>query len=300
VSRAREKELGAMASKLSVRELRQSMRFRRSLRTFVLTIVIYAIAIVYFSPVLYMFISGFKTEAQAVSPSLNFTPTLETYRRVLSDSSMYGFLRNSLFQVLAGTSLCLLLGVPAAFILAFGKFRKKGTKESTYTWFITTILLPPVAVLIPLYTWYQAFNLNKTPVGLMLAYVGFHVPIVVWMLHSFFTDVPGEIIEAAEIDGCTRLQQLTHVALPLVRTGIIASALLVIVFIWNEFFLGFNLTSNETATLPVYMARFREQQGQFIAQLSASSTIAILPAVVLGWMTQKSLVKGLTMGAVKG
>ncbi len=289
-----------MASTRSLKDLSRSMKLRRILRNIALTVVIYAIAIVYFSPVLYMFISGFKTEIQAISPSLHFTPTLETYSKVLSDSSMYGFLRNSLFQVIAGTGLCLLLGVPAAFILAFGKFRKKGTKEKTYTWFITTILLPPVAVLIPLYTWYQAFGLNKTPLGLMLAYVGFHVPIVVWMLHSFFTDVPGEIIEAAEIDGCTRFQQLVHVALPLVRTGIVASALLVIVFIWNEFFLGFNLTSNTTATLPVYMARFREQQGMFIAQLSASSTIAILPAVVLGWMTQKSLVKGLTMGAVKG
>jgi sorbitol/mannitol transport system permease protein len=88
--------------------------------------------------------------------------------------------------------------------------------------------------------------------------------------------------------------------MPIVRTGIISAGLLVAVFIWNEFFLGFNLTANNTATLPVYMARFREQQGMFIAQLSASSTVAILPAIVVGWMTQKSLVKGLTQGAVKG
>jgi sorbitol/mannitol transport system permease protein len=266
----------------------------------VLSAIIYAIAILYFSPILYMFLSGFKTEYQAVSPSLFFTPTLETYRLVLSDSNMYGFLRNSLFQVLAGTSLSLALGIPAAFVLVFGKFRKKGSSEGAYTWFITTILLPPVAVLIPLYTWYQAFHLNKTPLGLMIAYVGFHVPIVVWMLHSFFKDVPMEIIEAADIDGCTRFQQLVLIAAPLAKTGIVAAGLLVAVFIWNEFFLGFNLTGNTTATLPVYMARFREQQGMFIAQLSASSTIAILPAIVLGWMTQKSLVKGLTMGAVKG
>jgi sorbitol/mannitol transport system permease protein len=120
------------------------------------------------------------------------------------------------------------------------------------------------------------------------------------MVHSFFSDLPAEIFEAAELDGCTKMQQLTKIAVPLARTGIISAALLVAVFIWNEFFLGFNLTGNPTATLPVYMSRFREQQGMFVAQLSASSTIAVLPAIILGWMTQKALVKGLTMGAVKG
>ena len=200
----------------------------------------------------------------------------------------------------AGTVASLLLGIPAAFVLVFGEFRKRATRERVYMWFITTILLPPVAVIIPLYTWFQRFGLIGSPFGLLIVYVGFHVPIVVWMLHSFFADLPEELLEAANIDGCGRLGQLVHIAVPLVRTGIIAAGLLVAVFIWNEFFLGFNLTGNTTATLPVYMARFREQQGQFIAQLSAASTVAILPAVVLGWMTQKSLVKGLTMGAVKG
>ena len=270
------------------------------MRIAALSILIYAVAIIYVSPILYMFLSGFKTEYQAVNPGLIFTPTLETFRKVLSDSSMYQYLRNSLFQVVIGSTICLALGVPAAFVLVFGKFRRKDSRDKIHAWFITTILLPPVAVIIPLYTWYQAFSLNKTPLGLLIAYVGFHVPIVVWMLHSFFSDVPLEIIEASGIDGCTRFQQLVFIAMPLVRTGIISAGLLVAVFIWNEFFLGFNLTGNNTATLPVYMARFREQQGMFIAQLCASSTVAILPAIVVGWMTQKSLVKGLTQGAVKG
>jgi sorbitol/mannitol transport system permease protein len=120
------------------------------------------------------------------------------------------------------------------------------------------------------------------------------------MVHSFFSDIPREIFEAAEIDGCTKFQQMFRIAVPLARTGIISAGLLVAVFIWNEFFLGFNLTGNPTATLPVYMARFREQQGQFVAQLSAASTISVLPAVILGWLTQKALVKGLVSGAVKG
>jgi sorbitol/mannitol transport system permease protein len=247
-----------------------------------------------------MFLSGFKTEAQAVMPAIFFKPTLETYKKVLLDPTMRQYLGNSLFQVFFGTLLSLLLGIPAAFALVFGHLKKKDSQGKYYLWFITTILLPPVAVLIPLFTWYQQFNLINTPYGLLAAYVGFHIPIVVWMVHSFFSDLPKEIFEAAEIDGCSKFQRLVRIAIPLSRTGVISAALLVAVFIWDEFFLGFNLTGNPTATLPVYMARFREQQGQFVAQLSAASTISVLPAIILGWMSQKALVKGLVSGAVKG
>ena len=244
-----------MRNERTLREIRRSMMIRRRAKTAVMTFIIFSIAIFYFFPILYMFLSGFKNEFQAVSPTLFFTPTLETYAKVLSDRNIYGYLSNSFFQVLAGTIFCLILGMPAAFILVFGKFRKPESNEKIYMWFITTILLPPVAVLIPLYTWFQTFGLNKTPLGLLIAYIGFHVPIVVWMLHSFVSDIPGEIIEASEIDGCTRMQQLLFMVIPLARTGIIASGLLVAVFIWNEFFLGFNLTGNTTATLPVKMGR---------------------------------------------
>ena len=280
--------------------IEQRHRIKRRIQMFILTIFIFAIAIFYFSPILYMFLSSFKTEHQAVMPRLIFKPTMDTLKMVVSDPNMFGYLKNSIFQVFFTTFFCLLLAVPASFVLVFGKFKKRDTGEKFYVWFITTILLPPVAVIIPLYTWYQKFNLIKSPIGLLIAYIGFHVPIVVWMLHSFFTDVPKSIIEASEIDGCSRFRQLVSIALPLVRTGIISSGLLVAIFVWNEFFLAFNLTGNDTATLPVYMARFREQQGMFVAQLSASSTIAVLPAVLLGWITQKSLVRGLTLGAVKG
>jgi len=273
---------------------------KRKVRTVLLTVLIFGVAILYFFPVLYMFLTAFKTEFQAATPSFVFSPTLKTLGNVLNDRNILGFLRNSIFQVTLGTILCLLLGIPAAFALVFGQFKKRETNEKLYVWFITTILLPPVAVIIPLYTWFHQLNLIGNPFGLLIAYVGFHVPIVIWMLHSFFIDVPKEIIEASEIDGCNRFQQLVLIAVPLVRIGIFSAGLLVAVFIWNEFFLAFNLTGNDTATLPVYMARFREQQGMFTAQLSAASTIAILPPVIFGWLTQKSLVKGLTLGSVKG
>ena len=278
----------------------RAAQVKNLLKKIILFIVIYSIAILYFFPVLYMFLSGFKTEAQAVMPAIFFKPTLATYKKVLLDPTMHQYLRNSLFQVFFGTALSLLMGIPAAFALVFGRLKKETSSGKIYLWFITTILLPPVAVLIPLFTWYQQIRLINTPYGLLIAYVGFHIPIVVWMVHSFFSDLPKEIFEAAEIDGCTKFQRMTRMAIPLARTGIISAGLLVAVFIWNEFFLGFNLTGNPTATLPVYMARFREQQGQFVAQLSAASTVSVLPAIILGWMTQKALVKGLVAGAVKG
>lgn len=284
----------------SLNRQHRNHQIRKKTKQFILTVVIFTIAIIYFSPILYMFLTSFKTEHQAVNPSLIFTPTLETLTKVLNDRNMLGYLKNSVFQVFFTTFFCLLLAIPASFALVFGKFKNKNTNERIYLWFITTILLPPVAVIIPLFTWYQKFNLIQTPFGLLIAYIGFHVPIVIWMMHSFFSDVPTEIIEASQIDGCSRIRQLVSIALPLVRTGIMSAGLLVAIFVWNEFFLGFNLTGNTTATLPVYMSRFREQQGMFVAQLSASSTVAILPAVILGWISQKSLIKGLTLGAVKG
>lgn len=284
----------------TIDQIERSIKIRKISKVAFMTIGIYCVAILYFFPILYMFLTAFKNEYQAVNPTLLFNPTFESLIKVLSDPDMYNYLQNSVFQVIVSTFLCLALGVPAAFILVFGKFKKRDTGGKIYFWFITTILLPPVAVIIPLYTWFQKFNLNKIPVGLLLAYVGFHIPIVVWLVYSFFKDIPLQVIEASELDGCTRLQQLLLISVPLARTGIIASGLLVSVFVWNEFFLGFNLTSNATATLPVYLARFREQQGMFTAQLSASSTIAVLPAIIFGWLSQKSLVKGLNMGAVKG
>lgn len=289
-----------MTDKRTIHEVNRAIQRRKLLKKLLLGIVCYGFGLIYFFPILYMFLTGFKTEFDAVNPALFFKPTLVTFEKVLRDPDMILFLNNSVFQVVASTLICLLLGVPAAFALQFGRFKKPGTNDSLYLSFITSILLPPVAVLIPLYLTFNALNLHKTIFGLLIIYVGFHLPLVVWMVHSFLADIPASLIEASEIDGCTRSQQLTKVIVPLARTGIITAGLLVAVFIWNEFFLGFNLTNNQTATLPVYMARFREQQGQFTAQLSASSTISVLPAVLLGWLTQKSLVKGLTMGAVKG
>ena len=284
------------AYKQAQRNLRRKRRGKRA----VVCVGAYVLGILYFFPILYMALTGFKTEIQAIHPRLFFTPTLETYAKVFADGNLYGNLLNSCFQVVMTTLICMLLGVPAAFAIHFGRFKKDSTNGTLHLWFLTTILLPPVAILVPLFLTYNSLGLMHTRIGLLILYVGFHLPLVIWMVHSFLTDIPASLVEASQIDGCSRVQQILYVVLPLARMGIFSACMLVAVFVWNEFFLAFSLTTNQTATLPVYMSRFREQQGQFTAQLSASSTISVLPALLLGWMTQKSLVKGLTMGAVKG
>jgi sorbitol/mannitol transport system permease protein len=289
-----------VAETRTLAQVHRAMKVRRIARRTILAVVIYGIGILYFFPVLYMFVSAFKTEFQAVYPSFIFAPTLETLRNVLSNPNIIRALQNSVFQVVVGTFLCLLIGVPAAFQLVFGEFKKAKNRENLLVWFLVTIILPPVAILIPVYTWFQEFNIINTRGGLLILYVGFNTPIVIWMVYSFFSDLPKQMMEAADLDGCATWRKLWSIGIPLVKPGIIAAGLLVAVFIWNEFFLAFNLTGNRAATLPVYLARFREQQGLYVAQLSAASTVAVLPPVVFGWMTQKALVKGLTKGAVKG
>jgi sorbitol/mannitol transport system permease protein len=280
--------------------IRPQRNTKRIIKKLFLALVIYGVAILYFFPVLYMFVTAFKTEFQAVYPTFSFEPTLETLTMVARNPNIARALRNSVFQVGLGTLFALLLGIPAAYQLAFGHFKKRETNSKIFVWFLVTIILPPVAILIPVYTWFQEFRLIGNPWGLLTLYVGFNTPIVVWLVYTFFSDIPPQIMEAADLDGCHHWQKLIRLGLPLVLPGVSAAALLVGVLIWNEFFLAFNLTSNRTATLPVYLARFREQQGLYVAQLSAASTIGVLPPVVFGWLAQKALVKGLTKGAVKG
>lgn len=262
-------------------------------------IIIFVLAILYCFPVLNMILTGFKTEEQAAEATLIFAPTLETYINVFGSDYMK-YLNNSLFQVILGTIITMIVSVFATFTIVFSKFKKMTTAKSIYNWFFTTILLPPVAVLLPLYLIFTKMHLTQTPISLLVLYVGFHTPIAIWLLYSFFKDIPKDIVEAARMDGSGPIKIIFRIIIPMALPGIVTAALLVGVFIWNEFFLSFNLSSPMTSTLPIYMQKFSEQQGLFIAKLCASTTLATSPAIVAGWLSQKALIKGLTSGAVKG
>ncbi|MBU5444642.1 carbohydrate ABC transporter permease [Paenibacillus sp. MSJ-34] len=263
-----------------------------------LTFATYLIAIVYFFPVLLMFITGFKQESQAtvMPPALIFTPTLENFKLVWSSGAAH-FFQNSLLVSAVSTAAALLLGVPAAYALAMYRI-KRG--DDILFWFISTKMLPVVGAIVPVYLVFKNINLLDTQLALIVMCVAMNVPLVVWMMRSFFKDIPYDLIEASQVDGASGIQGFLKITVPIVRPGIVSTGMLCAIFAWNEFLLGVSLTYTNAATMPVYMATFMTQEGLFWAKMSAVATISALPPMILGWFTQKQLVRGMTMGAVKG
>lgn len=255
------------------------------------------VACIYFFPIFWLILTSFKYEVDVVNPALMFTPTLDHYRLIFSGKIGHFFL-NSIFITAASTLIAMGLGVPASYALVMAKFTKRG--DNLFFWFISTILLPPVCVVIPVFLIFKTLNLLDSYWGLIFIYSAVNIPIVVWMMRSFFKDIPTELIDASKIDGASELVAFFKIVFPLSRHGLSATILLLIIFIWNEFFFALHLTYTRAATLPIHIATYMTQEGLFWAKMSAISTLAILPPMLLGWINQKQLVRGLTMGAIKG
>ncbi|MEO0490854.1 MAG: carbohydrate ABC transporter permease [Cyanobacteria bacterium P01_A01_bin.123] len=256
------------------------------------------VASLLFFPIFWMFITSFKTEVAAVAtpPQIFFQPTLENYAAVQDRAAYFNYAWNSIIVSVGATVLALVLGVPAAYAMSF--FPTKRTK-GTLLWMLSTKMLPPVGVLVPIYILGRESGLLDTRIGLIIIYTLINLPIVIWMIYSFFKEVPKEILEADRMDGATTYQEVVHVLLPLALPGIASTALLSIILSWNEAFWSLNLTTFNAAPLTAFIASFSSPQGLFWAKLSAASTMAIAPILLLGWMSQKQLVRGLTFGAVK-
>ncbi len=254
-------------------------------------------AIGFFFPVLWMFLTGFKQEADAFTstPKLVFTPTLDQYRAIF-DRDFAPFLINSATATVVSTLLVLALAIPCAYGLAIKPVEKW---RDVLFFFISTRFLPVVGAIVPIYVIARDAQLLDTVTALIILYTAMNMPIAVWMLRSFFLEVPTAIMEAARIDGASLRQELVRVVLPLVAPGIAATALICVIFSWNEFFFAVNLTSSRAATVPVFLVGFITSEGLFWARLSAAATMASLPVLLAGWIAQKQLVRGLTMGAVK-
>jgi len=255
-------------------------------------------AILMFFPILWMFLTGFKTEIVAVAtpPAVVFQPTLENYAAVLQRADYVQFAANSVIVSLGSTILSLLLAIPASYAMAF--FPTRRTKD-LLLWMLSTKMLPAVGVLVPIYLLWKELHLLDTRIGLVLIDSISVLPIVVWMLFSYFREVPPEILEASRMDGASQRQELVHVLLPLSVPGIAATALLSIILCWNEAFWSLNLTTVKAATLTAFTASFSNPEGLFWAKLSASSTLAVAPILILGWIGQRHIVRGLSFGAVK-
>jgi len=254
-------------------------------------------ALLMFFPILWMFLAAFKTEIDAVAPpQLFFSPTLENFGEVNSRADYVAYALNSVVESFGATLVSIVLAVPAAYAAAFFPTRK--TKD-LLLWMLSTKMMPAVGVLVPMYLLFRDTGLLDTRLGLVILFTLSNLPIVVWMLYSFFKDVPHEILEAGRMDGARVGAQIRHLLLPLTLPGIASTALLSIILCWNEAFWSLNLTASQAGPLTAFIASFSSPEGLFWAKLSAASTLAVAPILVFGWITQRQLVRGLTFGAVK-
>ncbi len=263
-----------------------------------LTLLTYIIAFVMFFPILWMIMTSFKTEADAFAypPQVIFSPTLDNWEIALFDSNFIGYLRNTIIITVGSTLLALGLGIPAAYALAYYQTKRS---DLTLMWLISTRMLPPVGVIVPVFIIFRDLGLRDSHTGMIIIYSAMNLPLVVWMMRSFFLDVPYEILEASRIDGTTLIQEFRFIVIPLVLPGLFATGLLCLIFAWNEFFFAFNLTVTKAAPVSVYISSFKTAEGLFWAKMSAGATAAVFPVVIAGWIAQRQLVQGLTMGAVK-
>jgi sorbitol/mannitol transport system permease protein len=285
-------------SAVAHRTIRRAPRRRRPTPgALSLNLLTYLIAFVVFFPVLWTVLTSLKTEAQAAStpPVFLFHLTFGNYRTVFN-ANYFSFFENTVILSVGSTLLAMLLGLPAAYSLAF---HPSPRTPKVLSWVLSTKMLPAVGALIPLIVIYKRVGLFDSRLGMILLYAAFNLPLVIWMMRSFFADLPKEILEAATVDGAGFVRIMTRIVLPLTAPGLAATGLLSLIFSWNEFLLAVNLTGANTGTLPVFISGFMTSEGLFWAQMSAASTLAIAPVILAGWLAQRSLVRGLTFGAVK-
>jgi polyol transport system permease protein len=268
---------------------------RRSLTT----VAAWAVGFIIFFPILWMVLTSFKTELEAFSTPpkfLFFEWTLENFGVVQERSNYLKFAANSIILSLGSTLVGLLFAVPAAWAMAFAPGKR--TKD-LLMWMLSTKMMPPVGALIPIYLIFRNAGLLDSRGGLIAVLFLLNLPIIVWMLFTYFKEIPGEILEASRMDGATLWREIVYVLTPMAVPGIASTLLLNFILAWNEAFWTLNLTTTEAAPLTAFIASYSSPEGLFWAKLSAASTMAVAPILVLGWFSQRQLVRGLTFGAVK-
>ena len=280
------------------RRPRRRRRFtRRTVTGSFWTLLTCVIAFIMFFPVLWMIITSFKSEGAAYTypPTLHFHVTVGEFHQVFSGNAGPPFVHSIVVSAVS-VVLVILLGVPAAYALSIRPVLKW---RDTLFFFLATKMLPFVAAIVPIYIIALHIHLLDTEWALVILYTGFNLPIAVWMIRSFLLEIPRELLEAARLDGAGVYTELTRVILPLAAPGIAATALICVIFTWNEFFFAFFLTATRSPTVPVFLVRFLSSEGQYWARLAAAALIACLPVILAGWIAQKQLVRGLSLGALK-
>jgi sorbitol/mannitol transport system permease protein len=264
-----------------------------------MTAVAWVVAFLIFFPILWTFLTSFKTELDAFSlppKFLFFNWTTENYAEVQSRSNYFGFAFNSIVLSVGANLVGLIVGVPAAWSMAFAPTKR--TKD-LLLWMLSTKMMPGVGVFASIYFIFQYLHLLDNRIGIGFLLFMANLPILIWMLYTYFKEIPVDILEAARMDGASLINEIIYVLTPMAVPGIASTLLLCIILSWNEAFWTLNLTSSNAAPLTTFIASYSAPEGLFWAKLSAASTLAIAPILILGWFCQKQLVRGLTFGAVK-
>jgi multiple sugar transport system permease protein len=283
------------ASAINAGQKGKPLRLHRLLRPLGICLVLF----IFIFPVLAIILISFQGKSDALSwpPKLLFRPTLENYLNIFSLYPFADYLRNSLVVTICATGLSLILGLPAAYALARFQMRQK---ENLALWFLSLRVLPPIAVVIPFFILLRNARLLDNPIGLILVYLTFNVPFVIWVSRGFFREVESEIQDAALVDGCSVFGVFIRVALPIARGGIAATAILTALYTWNEFIFALVLTSTEHAmTMPVAVTLFIRETGIGWGNIGAAAVFMFLPMFILTLSVQRYVVSGLSLGAVK-
>lgn len=263
------------------------------------SLIAWTIGLIIFFPILWIIILSFKTEGDAIrSPiAVIFSNwTFENYFVVQDRSDYFKHFYNSVFIAFGSTFLGILIAVPASWSMAFVPSKRT---RGILLWMLSTKMLPAVGVLYPIYILFIALGILDSRVGLVVVLMLMNLPIIVWMLYTYFREIPEEILEASRMDGAGLREEILFVLTPMALPGIASTVLLNIILAWNEAFWTLNLTAAKAAPLTAFIASYSSPEGLFYAKLSAASVMAIAPILIMGWFSQKQLVRGLTFGAVK-
>ena len=268
-------------------------------RKMINTALAWSVALLIFFPILWIIVLSFKSEGDAIKTPIEVLTsawTFESYLVVQDRSDYFKHFWNSVIIAVGSTLLGILIAVPAAWSMAFVPSKRT---RGILMWMLSTKMLPAVGVLYPIYIGFIKLGLLDTRTGLVIVLMLINLPIIVWMLYTYFREIPGEILEAARMDGATLQEEVLYVLTPMAIPGIASTLLLNVILAWNEAFWTLNLTAAKAAPLTAFIASYSSPEGLFYAKLSAASVMAIAPILVMGWFSQKQLVRGLTFGAVK-
>jgi multiple sugar transport system permease protein len=272
---------------------------RRRLKSVLATAVLILFMLISFLPIFWAVLMSLKTRVDALSmpPKWVFSPTLQNYRTVWRDSQFLSYAKDSLVIAIISTSLGMALGVPAAYALA--RYRIRGQNVILMS-ILSARMMPPVAFVIPFFVIFTRLSLRDTFAAVIIMHLSFILGFVIWMMRSYFRDIPKEMEEAALVDGCNEWQAFLKVMLPVAAPGLATSAVFAFIFSWNEFLYAMVLTTVRVKTLPLGLYQWVAYEEIMWGELTASAVLAMIPVMVFYLFVQKAMVRGLTMGAVKG